>query len=59
MDLMTKLERDVKHLRIARDAGNVALSLAHAKRARVTATMLVRDIANTRDTLHVQEDDKP
>lgn len=57
--LIYRLERDVRHLRAAVEAEDIALALVAVKRVRRTSTLVTKDIANTRDTLHVQEDDKP
>jgi hypothetical protein len=53
-----KLLREMMHFSAAFEAGDVPLSLASAKRVRRISTLLVRDIANTRDTLHASEGDK-
>jgi hypothetical protein len=54
-----KLVREMKHLTAAMEAGDVPLSLASVKRVRRISTLLVKDIANTRDTLYASEGDKP
>jgi hypothetical protein len=50
-DLSDKLDADVTHLEHALRDGSIELALVAAKRARRHATLLVRHLAEHRDTL--------